>query len=879
MIRTFLYLLCLATTVIANEVYYNIRASKSQCLDDQCNNEGCVANDLTLAQFVNNCSDYLANNTNLIFLPGNYYLESELIIENVQSFSMFAWPAPSSKTVITCDLNARFEFGYVDNVTISGLDFIGCLENYVLSVGQFRVKNSEFTCGNNQIFNGSILSIDESVAMLNGITFNLTFVSFTDNATILNHTTTPERVVGISLRGSTIEITQSLFEGINVGPFGAVISDDYGSNITIINTTFIKNIAQGTTSIVCGSTVRIYNTGFVENVGLVIRGYNGDILITHTNFINNEHKYGDIINITHANLVICQSTFTNNTGTTIRVYMTTTIIVDHSKFVNNNGTSGSILDTIGIDTVAITASAFVNNTLAVSSALNGFSIIGILLNLDGAMITIHLSEFISNTAGAAIVHFATYGSAENLTNNVFRDNSAGYDVYIDPECGQGLSLSLGSSQCIQCPKNWSQDLIGIMVAAFIVGIVLVILMLALNMTVAIGTLNGILFYANIVAVDAETYFLPFTAPGYISVFISWLNLNIGFDVCFSAEYQVILSPIYKALIQLVFPFYVFFLVIIVIIASECSSKFAKIIGKGNPVAVLATLTLISVVKLFNVIFTSVSLLYLKPAYGSQNLNVILLGSVLVALGKNDSTILRVTSYILLLASIVVLLLCIIYTALLFSWQWLLNYQDKTIFKWMRYQKLRHFIEPYHAPYTAKCRYWTGLLLFVRVVLYLISVLNFSLDPRVDLMAVIFVVGSLILLKGVIAKRIYKNWLLDILEIAIYFNLIAFAALTWYNLDFGGNQVAVAYTSVIIIFILLSGVIVFHILRYTNLYKYFKKAFKWTFSILKEKLMKKEPPSNSPEDLNGYRPATLTNGRVPRPIVTHTELEIVITQPD
>ena len=72
---------------------------------------------------------------------------------------------------------------------------------------------------------------------------------------------------------------------------------------------------------------------------------------------------------------------------------------------------------------------------------------------------------------------------------------------------------------------------------------------------------------------------------------------------------------------------------------------------------------------------------------------------------------------------------------------------------MRYQKLCHFLEPYHAPYTVKYRYWTGLLLVVRILLSVISELNFSLDPRVDLMLVILVVGGLILLKGVIATTI------------------------------------------------------------------------------------------------------------------------------
>ena len=49
-----------------------------------------------------------------------------------------------------------------------------------------------------------------------------------------------------------------------------------------------------------------------------------------------------------------------------------------------------------------------------------------------------------------------------------------------------------------------------MIGAFIVGIALVVFTLALNMTVGVGTLNGILFYANIVVTNANTYFLFFT---------------------------------------------------------------------------------------------------------------------------------------------------------------------------------------------------------------------------------------------------------------------------------------------------------------------------------------------------------------------------------
>ena len=169
----------------------------------------------------------------------------------------------------------------------------------------------------------------------------------------------------------------------------------------------------------------------------------------------------------------------------------------------------------------------------------------------------------------------------------------------------------------------------------------------------------------------------------------------------------------------------------------------------------------SYAKFFNAVLLSESYSYLYPAYGSCNFDVTKSGNLTTHLNHNIKF--EVIGSISFVVFILLFLLCIIYSILVFSWQWLLRYHNKTIFKWVKYQKLHHFLEPYHTPYTAKYRYWTGLLLFVCVLLHLVSVLNFSLDPRVDLMSTLFVVGGLM---GVTAKRIYKNWLLDVMEIAI-----------------------------------------------------------------------------------------------------------------
>ena len=957
---------------------YIIRPSQlPQTCDYRVECDGLDNSHLTLSQFVNNLSDYLENDTtlSLIFLPGKYSLESDLIVENVHSFSMYAWPGSSSKVEITCGHKARFEFRNISTVTISGLEFIGCFQNHVITVPRFQFENSGFFGNGRAIVNSTVLRIEESTAYLDWVVFNGMMLSAVDELDYyqLHHCYSIEkifsnvdRVTGITLRSSNVTISNSRFEGNNVGLISAVIFIESDNNLVIINSSFISNsycysasalhdyalncfydCYNITNSIVHttghGNTVKIYDTKFMQNEGvLILFGENLNVIIARTRLMNNMVYSGfcdAIIRVTDSNLTVSHSTFNYNTGRiliasstevsishseflcnngSLRIIDGVLATIDHSKFINNfspgyynytslgfsgyitaiaNGTeviyNSGMVSFEGVLTTIIDHSTFIHNT--------GYSILDVqnvlttiidhstfihntayyILNVGNVNVTtiqIHLNEFIDNNiipTGWAVVFILYYTTAENLTGNVFINNNAMYEIFISSVCGPNLGSSLGTSPCTPCSDDWYIYLIGIAVASFIAGIALVILMLALNLTVAVGTLNGIFFYANIVVINTDTYFLRSMAPNFVTVFISWLNLDIGFDVCFikvkTFSSIVGVHELYKALLQLAFPVYVIFLVIVVIVASECSSKFAKIISKGNPVAVLGTMILVSSAKFFNLILVSFTLAYYQPAYGSQNVDIRLVRNSIDSEHLDDTEI-ESTTYFLLAIDVPIFFLSVIYAALVFSWQWLLRYQDKAIFKWVRYQKLRHFLEPYHAPYTAKYRYWTGLLLFAHILLYLI---NFSLNPRVDLLATIFIVGGLILLKGVTAKRVYKNWILDVMETAIYFNLVAFSALTWYNLDFGGNQVAVAYTSVMIIFTLLLGVIIFHVFRYTRLYKcsLVEKAFKWTSSKLLEKRPKEQPLNDAPEELDGYRLERSAAGDQELPTITYSVVEI------
>ena len=78
-----------------------------------------------------------------------------------------------------------------------------------------------------------------------------------------------------------------------------------------------------------------------------------------------------------------------------------------------------------------------------------------------------------------------------------------------------------------------------------------------------------------------------------SVFIAWLNLDLGIDTCFYNG----LDSYAKVWFQLAFPAYLIAAIIMVILVSKYSSRFAKLIGKQNPIATLATVILLSYMKL------------------------------------------------------------------------------------------------------------------------------------------------------------------------------------------------------------------------------------------------------------------------------------------
>ena len=365
-------------------------------------------------------------------------------------------------------------------------------------------------------------------------------------------------------------------------------------------------------------------------------------------------------------------------------------------------------------------------------------------------------------------------------------------------CKDNFSLSLGNSHCIICSNN---NPLALLIFFAIAGVALVVFLLVFNLTVAVGTINGLIFYANIIATNRATFF-PFDKP---NVFIAWLNLDFGIPTCFYKG----MDRYEEVWLQFVFPTYILLLVVMVIIVARYSQCFAKLISNRNPVATLATLILLSYAKLLRTIVaallpTKYKLVYVTDKCENTTSRLLWLvdGNINYLQGKHIP---------LFLVALFVLLLGLVYVILLSFWQCFRRYLSKLRLQLIRkvVMRLNVFTDVYHAPYNTQHCYWTGLLLFVRVVLFCVPAFMNSSDPKTSLMAITCVSGGLLLYKEIVREKIYKNIVLNALESSFIFNLVVFATATLYVRETEGNQAAVAKTSTSIAFLTFIVIFVYH----------------------------------------------------------------------
>jgi len=318
-------------------------------------------------------------------------------------------------------------------------------------------------------------------------------------------------------------------------------------------------------------------------------------------------------------------------------------------------------------------------------------------------------------------------------------------------------------------------------------------LITLNLTVSEGTINGIIFYANIVHINRSIFF-PSTEANPLAIFIAWLNLDLGIETCFYNG----MDAYAKAWLQFVFPIYIWLIAGLIILFSDKFSIAARLCGR-NAVKVLATLFLLSVAKLGRAIITAVTYTVIEYPDGLRVSLWLPDANVKFLQGKHIPLFITAVAFSALILCFVLVLTFIpclqkkSHTPLLF---------------WVN--KLKPLFDAYTGPYKDSCRFWAGLLLFFLCIIYFLFGLNHHNRP--DTKLVLTAIGCFIVFALVwILRGVYRKWLLDIIDSSCILNLGLLTVVTSYILQGSkcqNAQAAVVNVSVGTVFVSFIVVLVY-----------------------------------------------------------------------
>ena len=392
-------------------------------------------------------------------------------------------------------------------------------------------------------------------------------------------------------------------------------------------------------------------------------------------------------------------------------------------------------------------------------------------------------------------------------------------------CRDGYSLLMGSNKCGHCHNNYMIiPWIGLFA---VMGVLLVVLLIVLNLTVSVGTLNGLLFYANIVKLY-EPVFSRKEALPVLSQVISWINLDFGFEICFYNG----MDSYAKQWLQFAFPLYLWIIIIIIILLCRRYGKISRLMG-SHAVPVLSTLLLLSYTKLLRTIVIvlhkrevtlhctnesvrSASLWYEDP-------------NVEYAKGKHAGLFgfaLFVSVFFVIPYTLFVLLNS-------FYEKYLSNFNLLKKF-WSHFKPI---IDAYSGPMKDEYRFWHGLLLVARIpVLLSVTLAESFIQSQHFLLSMLLTVLVIVLSLSHCFGGVYKKRMNNVLEVWFLFNLCIMVGLSVaFNDD---SKVLIWYNTCLSVFVFsFILIIVYHL--------YLQLSHMKCYDALIKKLFKKQDEDDDP----------------------------------
>lgn len=402
--------------------------------------------------------------------------------------------------------------------------------------------------------------------------------------------------------------------------------------------------------------------------------------------------------------------------------------------------------------------------------------------------------FDEEAGNCSVVHSGCpygYCRRETVTFSLARPNaqcSSGREGAVCGGCNG--SLVLGSNDCREC-HGYSN--LALILPFALAGVAVLSFIIVFNMTVSLGTINGLLFYLNIVKLY-EPYLFPDGPLPFLGQFVAWFNLDVGLEFCFYEG----MSACSKMWLQFVFPVYLLLLSMLLLIVCRFS-KSARTLFQPYLKPVLGTVVLLVYTKVLRTV-------------------VLIMAITRLTCGEETSRYWYVDPNIpygstchlplMAMAVLVLLLLIIPYTLFLLLFPLL---QLKFLQRWRLVcrcrDKLRPITEVYAAPFYPKYQYWGGMMALQRFVLAL--VVSFNGNSNLALRVLVIAMVKMILTLNI--GQVYTRTLNRVLDTWFVLSLMVTAAFAINDSD---SNLPIESKSVIalvlaIAFLLFLGLIVYH----------------------------------------------------------------------
>ena len=351
-------------------------------------------------------------------------------------------------------------------------------------------------------------------------------------------------------------------------------------------------------------------------------------------------------------------------------------------------------------------------------------------------------------------------------------------------CEDDFSRVFGSDACKRCSNTWLVTIL----LYLILGLLLLLVLYLLKFDVTFGVINGLIFFCNVMGINEELFFN--TEFSFLRVFISLVNLDLGFEICFYDG----MSQLAKTGLQFVFPVYLWILMLIIIYVRKLYFRRIQTLSSRSALPILATLLLLAYSKVLRTIISAFSLARVKSSNE---------GSIYV--WQPDPNIKYLTNIHTLLFIVGVIL----FVGYVLPFAFGLTFPSLML----RSKRLNYFFplfDCFFAPYKGKYRHWFGLRAFVLIYLSVMEVVIFDFREAL-LLSSIAVVGLFAVIQSYI--RPFKNKITNILDLAFMgvFLLLSAVALYFSPTTSGYAEVNIAVSVFGSIgFILFLLVVLYHI---------------------------------------------------------------------